>query len=95
MNGGTYPFAVLEQFEETRAFVSGIVATDVETFAELRAILGELLFTRARGQGVLPYATGTLRRGCCPAVALAATREQAAELYAEAELRMAAASCVS
>jgi hypothetical protein len=94
VNGGTYPLAMLEQFEETRAFVSGIVATDVETFAELRAMLGELLFTRARGEGVLPYATGTLRHGCCPAVALAATREQAAELYAEAELRMAA-SCVT
>jgi hypothetical protein len=94
VNGGTYPLAVLEQFEETRAFVSGIVTTDLESFAELRAMLGELLFTRERGEGVLPYATGTLRHGCCPAIALAATREQAAELYAEAELRMAA-SCVS
>lgn len=94
VNGGTYPLAVLEQFEETGAFVSGIVTTDLETFTELRGMLSELLFTRERGEGVLPYATGTLRYGSCPAIALAATREQAAELYAEAELRMAA-SCVS
>jgi hypothetical protein len=94
VNGGTYPLAVLEQFPETRAFVSGIVSADVEGFAELRGILGELLFTRERGQGVLPYAPGTLRHGSCPAIALAASREEAAELYAEAELSMAA-SCVS
>jgi hypothetical protein len=70
------------------------VSADVEGFAELRGILGELLFTRERGQGVLPYAPGTLRHGSCPAIALAASREEAAELYAEAELSMAA-SCVS
>jgi biotin carboxylase len=94
VNDGMYPLAVLEQFQEAGAFVSGIVSTEVETFAELRATLGELLFTRERGEGVLPYATGTLKHGSCLAIALASAREEAAELYAEAELRMAA-SCVS
>jgi hypothetical protein len=94
VNGGTYPLAVLEQFRETGAFVSGIVSTEAESFAEMRETMGELLFSRGQGKGVLPYATGTLRHGSCPAIALASTREEAAELYAEAELRLAA-SCVS
>jgi hypothetical protein len=93
VNGGTYPLAVLEQLGEARAFVSGIVASDVDTFAELRLVLGDLLFSRERGRGVLPYATGTLRHGSCPAIALAPSRSEAAELYAEAEFLMAA-SCV-
>jgi hypothetical protein len=85
VNGATYPLALLERLGMS-AFVSGTLDSELGTFAEMRTVLSDLLYLPGRSAGLVPYATGCLRQGKCPVVALASTRREAAELYAEAEL---------
>ena len=93
VNGATYPLALLERLGMS-AFVSGTLNTDLDTFDELRTILSDVLYLPGRRAGLIPYATGCLREGKCPVVALAPTHGEAAKLYAEAELILEGA-CVA
>lgn len=88
----TYSLAAAERLGAS-AFVSGTVATGLETFAAVREALQDLLFSREQGSGVLPCATGLLEYGKCGVIALAHSREEATELYAAAESAMGA-TCV-
>lgn len=91
VNGATYPLAVRERLEPAAAFVSGTIATEIGSFAELRERLPQLLYSREREYGILPYMTGCLAFGTCGIIALAPTRRQAAQLFAQAERRLAPA----
>lgn len=93
VNGATYPLSLLERLGMS-AFVSGTLNSELSTFVELRTILSDLLYLPGRRAGLVPYASGCLRQGRCPVVALAPTRREAAELYAEAELMLEGA-CVA
>jgi Pre ATP-grasp domain len=83
INGATYPLAVRERIAPRSAFVSGMVATQAGSFAELSERLSHLLYSRQRRSGVIPFATGCLDYGKCGIIALAPTRREAAELLAE------------
>ena len=72
------------------AMASGTINTGVRNFAELRHELDQLLFSVARQGGVIPYNTGCLQYGRCGMIALGASRQEADELYAEAELILGA-----
>jgi hypothetical protein len=74
------------------AFVSGPVASAVPTFAQLRRVLGRLLFTPGRNDGVVPVAPSLLAEGRCGLVALASSRLQAAELFGKAQAAAAGAA---
>ena len=99
VNGANYPLALRERLNSARrdlgrepveAFASGALHTRARSFAQLRDALGELLFSHQAGRGIVPYATGCLARGRCPAVALAPSSREALELHAEAQDAMEA-----
>lgn len=92
INGATYPLRLAARLNaaqreaglpEAGGFVSGAVETEAHTFAELRALWDGDLFSRDRGTGLIPYVTGFLPYGKVGVVALAATLEEAKELYHE------------
>ncbi len=93
VNGATYPLAIRDRLKAA-AFTSGTLTTRARRFGALREALGDLLFDVESGSGVIPYATGCLDQGSCFAVALGSTREQADELYGEAQAALEA-SCVT
>ncbi|HEX5963239.1 MAG TPA: hypothetical protein VFY42_05910 [Gemmatimonadales bacterium] len=93
INGATYPLRLAARLNasqreaglpEAGGFISGTVETEVETFAELRGLWDELLFSRHRGAGLIPYVPGFLPYGTVGVVALAATLAEANELYQDA-----------
>jgi hypothetical protein len=88
VNGATYPLSIRERISPAAAFVSGSVATDLVRFAQLRARLSDSLYSPQRKSGILPFMTGCLPFGSCGIMALAPTRAEAAELFAEAELSL-------
>ena len=90
VNSATYPLAVRERISPASAFVSGTIETGVGTFAELRERIPQLLYSPERKSGILPYMTGCLSFGSCGIIALARSRAEAAELFAEAELSLGA-----
>ena len=92
VNGATYPLVVRERLDPASAFVSGTIGTEIGSFAELRERLPHLLYSREREYGILPYMTGCLAFGACGVIALAPSRFEAAELFAEAELSLGAAT---
>ena len=92
-NGATYPMRLRRRlnvtqreagFPEIRAFVSGMIEIEARTFSELRESWCDHLFCPYTGSGLVPYVTGLLPYGKCGVVALAATREEAEDLYQEA-----------
>lgn len=100
VNGAGYPLALRARLNAVRhaagrapigAFASGTIEARAEGFGQLREALGDLLFTHERGAGIVPYLTGWLPRGRCGVVALAAGREEALALHAEAQAAMEAA----
>jgi len=93
INGATYPLRLRRRlnvsqreagYPEVQAFTSGTIHTEARSFAELREIWGDRLFSTETGTGLVPYIPGLLRFGKCAVVALAASREHADELYEEA-----------
>ena len=90
VNGASYPLALRERLGGIPAMASGTIYTGVRDFAELRHELDQLLFSVARQGGVIPYNTGCLQYGQCGMIALGASRQEADELYAEAELILGA-----
>jgi hypothetical protein len=93
INGATYPLRLRRRlnvsqreagYPEVEAFTSGTIRTEARTFAELREIWDDRLFSPETGTGLVPYIPGLLRFGKCAVVALAASREHADELYQEA-----------
>jgi hypothetical protein len=80
VNGATYPLALQQRLGGSSAFVSGTFDLDVSSFEELQSMLSDILYTSDRSAGIIPYATGCLRQGKCPVIALAPSREEAAEL---------------
>jgi hypothetical protein len=86
--------AAFERLAVAPAFVSGMLETDITTFAELRVALSDLLYTPGRAGGVVPYATGCLRHGKCPVVAVAESRDAAADLLNQAQM-MVEGVCLS
>jgi Pre ATP-grasp domain len=90
VNSATYPLAVRERIGPAAALVAGTIETGVGTFAELRERMPQLLYSPARKSGILPYMTGCLSFGSCGIIALARSRGEAAELFGEAELSLAA-----
>lgn len=100
VNGANYPLALREGLNRARgaagrppleAFASGMLTTGAEGFDDLGEALGELLFSHERGTGIVPYGLGCLTNGRCGAVALAASRQEALELFAEAQVALEAA----
>jgi hypothetical protein len=98
-NGASYPLRLMRRLNVSQreagspaitAFTSGTIKTEAETFDELEDIWGDAVFSPERGSGLIPYVTGQLRHGKCSVVALAATREEADELYQEAGATTAA-----
>jgi hypothetical protein len=98
-NGASYPLRLMRRLNVSQreagypaitAFTSGTIKTEAATFEELEDIWGDALFSPERGSGLIPYVTGHLRHGKCSVVALAATREEADELYQEAGATTAA-----
>jgi biotin carboxylase len=92
VNGATYPLAVRERLNAASAFVSGTIPTQAGSFVEVCELLPHLLYSRERGSGILPYAPGCLEYGKCGVIALAPSRGEAAELFAEAELSLGTAA---
>jgi len=86
VNGATYPLVLFERIGAASAFVSGTLHTEARSFGELRQPLSDLLYRPGKSAGIVPYATGCLRQGRCPVVALAPSRSHAAQLFAEAQL---------
>lgn len=93
VNGANYPLALRERINAARAamghppvegFASGLPDTHARSFPELREALGDLLFSHEAGQGLVPYAVRALAQGRCPMAALAPSRLEALDLYAEA-----------
>ncbi len=98
-NGATYPLRLRRRlnvaqreagYPEIRAFASGMVESDAGSFAQLRDMWDEQLFCPERGTGLVPYMPGLLRHGKCGVVALAGSREEADELYQQANTATAA-----
>jgi hypothetical protein len=89
-NGAAYPMSALHRLNGLRArmgqasieaFLSvGDLRTGLDSFASLRNRCGRLLFDPVTGRGVLPYNTGSLRRGRLRAIALGGTRAEVEEL---------------
>ncbi len=90
VNGATYPLALRERLSPGSAFVSGSIETPLDAFAEVRDRLAHLLYSPARRRGVIPSMPGGLAYGSCGMIALAPTRAEAAGLFAQAELSLAA-----
>lgn len=90
VNSATYPLAVRERIAPAAALVAGTIETGVGRFAELRERMPQLLYSPERKSGILPYMTGRLSFGNCGLIALAPSRAEAAELFGEAELSLAA-----
>jgi len=88
VNGATYPLAVRERLSPGSAFVCGSIETRFDAFAEVRARLAHLLYSPGCSQGVIPTMPGCLASGSCGMIALAPTRAEAAELFAQAELSL-------
>lgn len=93
VNGATYPLALAGRLNaaqrdaalpEIGGFVSGSIETVASSFAELRDSIDDLLFSPERGSGLIPYVTGGLPYGKCGIVALAASSDEAGELFHEA-----------
>ena len=98
-NGATYPLRLRRRlnvsqreagYPEIGAFASGTVEAEARSFGELREMWDEQLFCPERGSGLVPYMPGLLRYGKCGVVALAGTREEAEELYQQANSSLAA-----
>ena len=92
INGATYPLRLAARLNaaqreaalpEAGGFISGTLETEAHTFAELRDLWDGDLFSRDRGTGLIPYVTGFLPYGKVGVVALAATLQEAKELYHE------------
>lgn len=92
-NGATYPLRLRRRLNvaqreaglpEIRAFVSGMIDTEVRTFSELRDSWDDRLFCPYTGSGLVPYVPGLLPHGKCGVVALAGSRDEAEALYYEA-----------
>lgn len=101
--GSTYPLRVLQRLNafqrqasrtEAGAFLTGTVRTEARSFGRLRELLEGLLFSAESGTGIVPYVTGGLPYGECSLIALAGGSQEAAELYAEAQMAMEA-TCVA
>jgi hypothetical protein len=92
VNGATYPLAVRERISPRSALVSGSVFSGVGSFDEVGRLLSDLLYSPAGDRGILPHTTGSLAYDTCGIIALAPSRPEAAELFAEAELRLSAAA---
>ena len=91
VNGATYPLAVRERLSPGSAFVCGSIETRLDAFSEVRDRLGHLLYAASRRRGVIPYMPGSLAYGSCGIIALAPTRRESAELFAQAELSLTGA----
>lgn len=94
VNGATYPLGLMARLNtiqresglpEIGAFASGNVVTPADSFAALRELLDDLLFSPGRSSGLVPYVTGCLPYGKCGIVALASSSAEASELFREAE----------
>ncbi|MEA2722255.1 MAG: hypothetical protein QOH59_26 [Gemmatimonadales bacterium] len=93
VNGATYPLGLMARLNtiqrdaglpEIGAFVSGNVVTPADSFAALRELLDDLLFSPGRSSGLVPYVTGCLPYGKCGMVAFAPCPVEADELFREA-----------
>jgi hypothetical protein len=92
VNGATYPLAVFERLNTRQrqagrplsgAFVSGTIETRHRSFTAWRETAEPLLYSPARGSGVVPYNLGGMRQGKCGVVVLGSTRDEVLRAYGE------------